>query len=590
MSLSDWTAGATRRYTASAVALVVASVLSGSAVGFLSESSWARVMGVAFMAFAIWFGVSHLRRAAPLHLAVIPALPVLVLFGYRVLAMEPPFVMPRFHLAGVLAWGAVAVIGLLTTLRVRGRPAFLAAYALAGAVFAADLLMPEPELRATPWEATWYDDPAVGVRYQPHSTAMSFYPDNPRGYFEQSDGWSVEVHHGSVGRLERVGTDPSHLRVTIPQRIGWNPWEVKLQWAPLQVYIGRSYQVHFEARADTVREITCSVGQNHAPWELVSPYRHLELAEEWQDYACSFVATDNEPDARLFFDVGQTDVPFEMRNVTISDLSRQLSVAPPERFFVTYRFDRLGSRGADRVMPPPPEVARIVVLGDSYAMGVGVHEEHTLSHRLEGLLNLRRLDGESRYAVVNGAVTGFDTRQARALYDTQLHWHEPKLVLLVMSYDDDMSAAEAEEGGYALTPPRLSRLVTYVERALAPRRPFDYSRSIEEVKALAESVGARGQRLAVVIFRGDSFHAWEKLARDLAVGLEGTGVPVLDLGPVLLGSAPPEGYRVHENDPHYNEVAHRLAAEEIERFLRVQQLIPIERPVAAAMEGGEGGA
>jgi hypothetical protein len=586
MSLSDWTAGAAQRHRALAAALLVASVLGGSAVGFLSESPWARVMGVAFMAMTIWFGVSHIKGRAPLHLAVIPGTVVLLLFGYRVLGLSAPFPQPRFHLAGVFAWGALALVALLTQLGLRGRRALLVAYTLAGALFAADLAVPLPDSREPSWEASYLSDPNVGTRYQPYSTAMSYYPDNPRGYFERGDGWSVEVHQGSTGRLERVAPDGSHLRVTIPRLVGWDPWQVKLQWAPFQVYIGRAYQVLFQARADSAREITCAVGQNHAPWELVSPYRHFELSPEWMDYACSFIATDNEPNARLFFDVGQADTPFELRNVSVIDVRRGASVAPPERFFVRYRFDRLGSRGPDRVMPPPPEVARIVVLGDSYAMGVGVHEEDTFASRLEGLLNVRRIEGEPRYAVVNGASTGFDVGQARALYETALHWHEPELVLLVMSYDDDLSAAEATEAGYSLPPPRLSRLHSFFEWKLRPNRPWDYSRSIEEVKALAEAVAARGQRFGVVIFRGDDFPAWEKLVAEVTAGLEGTDIPVLDLGPALLGpGAPREGFRVHELDPHYNEVAHHLAAEEIERFLRSEQLVPVQAPQLSGTEG-----
>jgi hypothetical protein len=90
----------------------------------------------------------------------------------------------------------------------------------------------------------------------------------------------------------------------------------------------------------------------------------------------------------------------------------------------------------------------------------------------------------------------------------------------------------------------------------------------------------------VVIFRGDDFPAWEKLVAEVTAGLEGTDIPVLDLGPALLGpGAPREGFRVHELDPHYNEVAHHLAAEEIERFLRSEQLVPVQAPQLSGTEG-----
>jgi hypothetical protein len=56
-------------------------------------------------------------------------------------------------------------------------------------------------------------------------------------------------------------------------------------------------------------------------------------------------------------------------------------------------------------------------------------------------------------------------------------------------------------------------------------------------------------------------------------GVRGAGIPVHDLGPALLELRRPEELTVHPTDAHPNEIAHRLAAEEIERFLETERLL-----------------
>jgi lysophospholipase L1-like esterase len=250
---------------------------------------------------------------------------------------------------------------------------------------------------------------------------------------------------------------------------------------------------------------------------------------------------------------------------------------------VDYRFDSRGSRGLDRESPAPPAAFRIVLLGDSYTLGVGVREEDTFASQLERRLNLGRSGTDSTYfEVINSGVTGFDTHQERALYETVSHLYEPDLVLVVMNYDDDMTAAEVVDAGFVPPKPRLSRVVGRIASAMQSERTWDYSRSIEDLKALAQLCGERGQRLGVVFMRGDSAAPWTKLIADVTAGLEGTNIPILDLGNALLGSGREEAeLRVHASDPNYNEIAHGIAAEELEKFLRSQQLLPTTLPLAA---------
>jgi hypothetical protein len=103
--------------------------------------------------------------------------------------------------------------------------------------------------------------------------------------------------------------------------------------------------------------------------------------------------------------------------------------------------------------------------------------------------------------------------------------------------------------------------------------PPDFSGNVAELEALDRSCRSRGARLVAFAFRGDREPEWERLLADVAAGLEGTGIPFLDLGPVLLAGREPEDLWVHPTDAHPNELGHELAAGEIERFLDGQGLL-----------------
>ena len=65
-------------------------------------------------------------------------------------------------------------------------------------------------------------------------------------------------------------------------------------------------------------------------------------------------------------------------DVVLRDLSTGRDVAPEPQFFVSYRFNALGFRGPDYAIPAPEGTFRILALGDSYTLGVGVHEQENV--------------------------------------------------------------------------------------------------------------------------------------------------------------------------------------------------------------------
>jgi len=152
-------------------------------------------------------------------------------------------------------------------------------------------------------------------------------------------------------------------------------------------------------------------------------------------------------------------------------------------------------------------------------------------------------------------------------------------VLLTMTERDNMSARDRERLGYVhqinkyeqlLLTAHLFQLARHEWRAPA----VDYSSSLDDVVKLAEACRARGARLAVVAFRTSPLAPpWSTLVTAVAAKLNGTDIPFLDLGPALLKDHTPGDLKVHRIDPSPNEEAHRIAATEIEAFLKRHTLV-----------------
>lgn len=63
-----------------------------------------------------------------------------------------------------------------------------------------------------------------------------------------------------------------------------------------------------------------------------------------------------------------------------------------------------------------PEIARVLVLGDSFTWGGGVHEEDAYPYRMQFRMNLD--DSERRYRLLNAGRNGLNTADQRELLDT----------------------------------------------------------------------------------------------------------------------------------------------------------------------------
>jgi hypothetical protein len=285
-----------------------------------------------------------------------------------------------------------------------------------------------------------------------------------------------------------------------------------------------------------------------------------------------------EPDSTL----GEAYRPYALLRTVYPDNPRgyfQATGAAPVENSVTYALNALSCRGRDYPIPRPTDRRRILVLGGASAFGVGVHEPDTFAARLERSLNATTQQSQRQpYDVVNCGAYGYATRQQRIVYE-QVAWrYEPDVVILAMGVHDNISKRDEERLGYLHEVGKYERLLFSLhliqQARYEGRLTFEYSGSVEELSKLREACRARGARLAVVIFRNaDLTVPWNSLVTAVSSRLQGTGIPMLDLGPALLKDQTPEALVVHPTDSSPNEIAHWIAAEAIEQLLKREGLI-----------------
>jgi len=94
---------------------------------------------------------------------------------------------------------------------------------------------------------------------------------------------------------------------------------------------------------------------------------------------------------------------------------------------ITYRINAQGFRGEDFSPERRPGVRRVVLMGDSFAFGIGVKERDTVAARLARLLSSH---ASCPVEVLNFGVLGYTTEQEEALLRKRAVFYSPDLVVV----------------------------------------------------------------------------------------------------------------------------------------------------------------
>lgn len=247
--------------------------------------------------------------------------------------------------------------------------------------------------------------------------------------------------------------------------------------------------------------------------------------------------------------------------------------------------NRLGFRDVEHAVAKPEGVFRILVLGDSIAVGQGVRlYENTFPARVERELDAAGLETE----LLNFAVSGYNTQQeVETLADKGLVYR-PDLVLLSYCQNDRQRSdggilatlLEREQGAEGLVrsraDPRLlkSALYRFLRYRLPARReapPAVHEDTVDEYfGVLAELARKHRFEVLVVVFpRFGTWLRWNEEHRRIAALSQRHGFHHLDLLEAFQACRREATRAIAIDRYHPSPVGHRCAARAISRHILV---------------------
>lgn len=249
----------------------------------------------------------------------------------------------------------------------------------------------------------------------------------------------------------------------------------------------------------------------------------------------------------------------------------------------------LGMRDDEPLPRDTPGLLRVLALGDSVTFGFRVAQENDFCSVLEREFAAEPLDGR-RVEVLNAGVSGYSSMDEAAAYTGKWLALEPDLLVLSYCLNDPEYLPRQPLQRYFVPPHwwQHSSLLRFLVQRNEGRKVRElghgnYWRALHAPgEAAWKTVEAAFARIAaassekhipvlLTIFPMFSPDPWDKYAyreqhAQVAEAGRRNGFLVLDLLPRFEREAP-ESVLIDRNDSHPNAGGHRIAAEEIRRFM-----------------------
>lgn len=419
--------------------------------------------------------------------------------------------------------------------------------------------------------------PTMGLVYRPWGWMKAWYPTNVRDYFEieaPSDvldmrSFRLQVEDGAEALLSRP--ERRDQPVTLAYRAASSEARPPVAiYAIPAVVPGAKYALSLQARSPARQRLRVEIAQtDHQQYKILT-HAEWALTTEWQPLALATQAVDFGGEMHLKLVPMAPESRLEFQDIRVSGPSQQ--PAHGDRYSVSYAFNGEGFRDRDWSPDAPPGVTRIAMLGDSFTVGYGVHAWDLASRRLENELNSA---GDRRVEVMNFATVGFSSRQERACFEASIVKHHPQIVLLMMVANDPVSMEEENDMGSAHLFKKMEQSSGLTREAYrrrweaieAIKQQYD-EKCVPEIRALADGCRRIGCQLLVVYYRFSDEPNWRKMVQDIDRALAGSEIPTHDLYAALRAEHDAEALKVHPLDAHPNEIANRLAADDLANKLR----------------------
>jgi len=138
----------------------------------------------------------------------------------------------------------------------------------------------------------------------------------------------LRVADGNEARLVFPPDNPDVTRIEIA-KAGTEPaYDIQLNKPRLHATANHEYVVNFLVRADAPRKVSFGFAMGHAPWTNLGLHWEIDATAEWRPIEARFTATEDDENARIYFDVGNSDVSVEISSVSLKSLTEGRLVKP----------------------------------------------------------------------------------------------------------------------------------------------------------------------------------------------------------------------------------------------------------------------
>ena len=247
--------------------------------------------------------------------------------------------------------------------------------------------------------------------------------------------------------------------------------------------------------------------------------------------------------------------------------------------------NRFGLRERDYLLPKPPGLVRIVILGDSIVYGIGAAAEDRMGVHLEKWLGERVPEFAGRIECLHIGVPSWNIRAESSYLRRQLSDLQPDLVIHIILPNDleDLSGTRGFGVQSSFSPQvrqRADSLINVgVPRRVLRRASTGYGRigldyesrsryqlALVDLQRLVRLIGQRGGSYHLLVhFRKMAPVAWKHLGRHLNPA---------QVSYVSKRFAMDKQYWVSPSDPHWNRAGHIKIAQLIYGLIVRDKLLP----------------
>jgi hypothetical protein len=142
------------------------------------------------------------------------------------------------------------------------------------------------------------------------------------------DAWWLRLAPGNQADRSFVSDDPQHVRVKINHIESKESYDIQLNLMHLKVKSSKRYAVEFRAKADQPRSLVMGFAKAHDPWTNLGLYSEIQLKPEWQTFHSEFIATADDDNGRIHFDLAGNTAPVEVSQVTLRSLPDRKIIQP----------------------------------------------------------------------------------------------------------------------------------------------------------------------------------------------------------------------------------------------------------------------